>query len=448
MAVKGASVGTSAYIGTLATQNLDAMLKNIELDIVNVVFHETPAFDAFGSEKLNWYGRRATFPIKTGMNGSFAGYAEGGILPEPGKSAAKECEVTQKSLAGQFALTGQAISNTKGDEGSLVRAINLEQESLIDGIKFNVERMLWGDGDGVIGKCLTYVANGGPDPDDGTVNMDATITNGYTNTTCMFDGMKVVWGTAAQLNAGTPAGYGYIDGVDDDDSFGLHTTGGIVPVNATDFFCLGTYNSAKAEYAISYAREFPGIRAMASATSTLQGLAVATSPFWIAKILQANAGGGNITLTDDLMIRALILYKRFYGGGRLPNMIWATPGMENELFKMMYTQRRFQPQEYKGGFRGDLEFTYGDATIPFHYADMAFRNELLFCRKEEIKYSFATPLGWLLGEFNGGRVLYLDTGYNQGIGAFGCDGTMLIKNRRSLLRLQEIACTDDFASPA
>lgn len=443
MAIKGQSMyggGSSAYAAVLASTALDAMLRDIEQDIVNVVMKSTPAFKVFGRERLDWRGRRAVLTIKTGINGSFSGYGEGGILPEPGASKTAQAEVFQKSVAGQFALTGQAIANTSSDSGSLARAVNIEQEALIEGIQFNVERMFWGDGNGILGKCLTNVAS--------LISLDTTITTGFTNTTPLFPQQKIVWGTLVQLAAGTPAGYGTIVSVDADNQFTVSVVGGLAPVNATDFFCAGTYNAAKAEYAISYQKEFAGMRLMASDSATLQGLAVAGNPYWKAKILQANGGLGNINLTDDLLNRAMILYKRYLGGDKLPDMIWGTPGMQNELFKMTYSQRRFQPLEYKGGFRGDLTYNYGDTVIPFHYADMAFRNELLLMRKEDIKYSFATPLGWLLGEFNGGRVLYLDTGYNQGIGAFGADGNMWTRNRRSLMRLQEIACTDDFAQPA
>jgi hypothetical protein len=431
---------TSPYAGVLGSGGIDALLKDMNLAIINVAKKEVPAWDAFGETTLQWTaGRRATFPVRHQENGSFAGVPEQGRLPEPGATKHKEGEIWAKFIYSQMSITGQAVKFSRTSAQAQASALKTELESLRDGLKFNMQRMIWMDGVALLGKASVVAVAGAV----ATITLDTTVADAETNTSKMRAGQLVVWGTTAQLaNTGAPNvpdGAGYVSEVSGDAEVKVTKTYGNDPA-PLDYLTPGTYSSAAGAYACSYNNEFAGLKLFGSVTATCQGLTVADSPWWKPLQIQVNGGLGNLDIKQEYLMRMVSAYKRYTG--TTPDMIWGHPGMAVEVFKMLYPDQRFAPLELMAGNK-KLTFTYEDKQIPFHWDDMGFRNELTFIKNSDLKFSWCEPLGWVLDEFTG-RILRERQGYDEGIATMGGYGQMLTLNRRTIGRLQDLNCTVDF----
>ena len=85
-----------------------------------------------------------------GINGGVGAGSETGALPTAGGNNYVQFKTTLKNLFGKIELSDKAIRASQNVAGSFVNLLNDEMEGLINASKFNLGRMLYGDGSGLL----------------------------------------------------------------------------------------------------------------------------------------------------------------------------------------------------------------------------------------------------------------------------------------------------------
>lgn len=125
----------SVYLNVLSEQlniNSNAFLSKIN----------KTSKDVFGKEiiKLAPYG----------INGGIGAGSEDGALPVASQHNHLQFKTSLKNLYGTISLTDKAIRASASNKGAFVNLLNDEMESLIKSSSFNLGRMLYGDGTGLL----------------------------------------------------------------------------------------------------------------------------------------------------------------------------------------------------------------------------------------------------------------------------------------------------------
>ncbi len=134
----------SVYLNVLSEQlniNSNAFLSKIN----------KTSKDVFGKEiiKLAPYG----------INGGIGAGSEDGALPVASQHNHLQFKTSLKNLYGTISLTDKAIRASASNKGAFVNLLNDEMESLIKSSSFNLGRMLYGDGTGLLATVSTVEGN-------------------------------------------------------------------------------------------------------------------------------------------------------------------------------------------------------------------------------------------------------------------------------------------------
>jgi len=129
------------------------------------------------AEDMQLEGRQLIELVEVEGNHNFIWLPEGGPIPTAGKPDQQTMRITPKYGYGTISLTNQEIVMSKSNKGAFARSMRLKMDSLVKGIAKNRNRLLCGDGRGILA-----LVNG--DPTTGTtITVDTpgnfgTTTNG------------------------------------------------------------------------------------------------------------------------------------------------------------------------------------------------------------------------------------------------------------------------------
>ena len=144
----------TVYLGVVANQlnvNANPLLSQIKQTTSDVCGKEI--------KKLAPYG----------INGGIGAGTETGDLPIAGGNNYVTFTTTLKNLYGKIEISDKAIRASQNNSGAFVNLLNDEMEGLIKASTFNLGRMLFGDGTGLICNCTNDVLS-----DNKTVPVDDT----------------------------------------------------------------------------------------------------------------------------------------------------------------------------------------------------------------------------------------------------------------------------------
>lgn len=94
-----------------------------------------------------------------GLNGGVGSGDEAGNLPLSGANNYAQFTLTLKNLFGKIEISDKAIRASQNSAGAFVNLLNAEMEGLLKASKFNLGRMLFGDGTGVLATSIFNVAD-------------------------------------------------------------------------------------------------------------------------------------------------------------------------------------------------------------------------------------------------------------------------------------------------
>ncbi len=151
-------------------QNAENALKSVYLGTVTDLLNTrvNPLLSKIEQTSADVWGKEIRTAARFGINGGVGAGDEDGDLPDAYGNNYLQFVSTLKNLYGQIEISDKAIRASADGRGAFTDLLNAELEGLLNASKFNLGRMLYGDGSG---KLCTMQANGSDVVCDNTRNL-------------------------------------------------------------------------------------------------------------------------------------------------------------------------------------------------------------------------------------------------------------------------------------
>lgn len=232
-------------------------------------------------------GKYAYVPIHIGRNSGIASIADGGALPDAGNQDYEPEKVPLRFSVGRFKVTGPTIRATRTDDGSFIRAVSSEMKGVVQDLKVDRNRQVFGDGTGAI---ATFGVTAAGD----VLNLAATTT--ATQMRQIQRGMRIDIGTLAAPTQASVSAAGLLVVSVDATNKTVTVSAGTGVVTAATHFLFRHLNGGV--LGGSTQREITGLAAQIKASGTLFNVNPSTVPEWVSIVDSAAA---NRQLTEDLI---------------------------------------------------------------------------------------------------------------------------------------------------
>lgn len=304
-------------------------------------------------------GKYVTFPIHTRRNSGIGSRFESEALPTPGQQGHAAARVGLKYAYGGVQLTGQAISLSDTDAKAFAKALDNEVEGLKNDLKKDMNRQIYGNGNGAIG-----VATG--------ANTGATVP--------VADARLFQIGMVVDTQTGTTV---------DNTNLVVASVSLAPGANTVTFTTTPSTALASADIIVragsgirsAGTKELTGLAAIVSDSGTLYNIDPSVEPEWKASV-SAN-GGTPRALSEALMIR-MTDDIRTKGGST--TLILQSLGVRRAYFNLLSQLRQtVNTQEFTGGFSG-LAFTTDRGEIPVVADVDAPLNTQWFINEDAVTY--------------------------------------------------------------
>lgn len=279
-------------------------------------------------------GKYVTFPIHTRRNSGVGSRLESEALPVPGQQGHAAARVALKYGYGGLQITGQAISLSDTDTKAFAQAISTEVNGLKEDLKKDMNRQVYGTGNGAIG----------------TVSATGTGVNTVTVTDAKLfqldERVDIVTlpATVAVANRLVTA---------------INLSTNVVTLSGAAF------NSAIGQIVVRQGsgpdsvagnREITGLAGIVS-TSDVFNIAVSAEPEWQSYI---NANGGTPRALSEGLMGRVVDEVRIRGGKT--TLILQSLGVRRSYANLlMQTRSTVNTQEFTGGYKGLAFVTDGES---------------------------------------------------------------------------------------
>ncbi len=136
------------------------------------------------------YGKEIIKMAPVGLNGGVGAGSETGELPTANENNYVQFRTTLKNLYGTIEISDKAIRASASGNGAFVDLLTSEMEGLITASKFNLGRMLYGDGSGKVGTVLSFDA-GAATMDSVKNLMEGMVVDVYTEDSKTKSGLRI-----------------------------------------------------------------------------------------------------------------------------------------------------------------------------------------------------------------------------------------------------------------
>lgn len=151
-----------------------------------------PLFSKIKQSDRDVYGRQIIKVAPIGINGGIGAGTETGELPTANGNNYVQLKTTLKNLYGTLEISDKAVRASANSNGAFVDLLSAEMEGLLKSSKFNLARMLYGDGTGSVATVVSV--------SDGVATVD--------NIKNLIEGMVIdVYTAGAISNAGVRIKY-------------------------------------------------------------------------------------------------------------------------------------------------------------------------------------------------------------------------------------------------
>lgn len=310
-------------------------------------------------------GKYVDFPIKVGRNHGISYRQEWEALGNPGKQKYDEVHVPLYYGYGRVKLSTQMMELAETNYQSFASAMDEEMDGLKDDVVKDQNRIIYGNGNGLLASVATDMGAPGnsfvvdsvnfleiDQPVDILVISSGAALVTARNITAINEATKTVTVDGAAFTATNP-------------EHGLFRPGN---------FAGGTQ------------REPTGWGKIVSATLPLHGIDPATQPKWASSVVSAVGA-----LSEGVMIE---LMDKIRTKGGKPSAIFTSLGVRREYFYLLSQQRRFNdPKTFEGGLVG-LAFNYGAKEIPVVEEIDHPEGEMNFVSEDKMKIYRTKPWHW------------------------------------------------------
>lgn len=135
-------------------ETADKALKTVYLGVVSEQLNVgvNPLLAKIEQTQSDVWGKDIVKLVTYGLNGGVGAGDEIGSLPEAFGNNYAQFKLELKNLYGTIEISDKAIRASESNTGAFVNLLNAEMEGLLKASKFNLGRMLYGDGTGIIAK--------------------------------------------------------------------------------------------------------------------------------------------------------------------------------------------------------------------------------------------------------------------------------------------------------
>lgn len=304
-------------------------------------------------------GRYVVFPIHTRRNTGIGSRQESEMLPAAGQQGTQAAQVNLKYHYGSVQLTGQAISLIDKDFQSFIASMDLELNGLKDDLAKNMNRQVYGTGNGAIATVRTAgsftvipvdsakLFNLGDLVDIVTLPNTVAVTGRTVTNVDLTPGANTVTISGAAVT--TTVGQ-------------IITRQGSGPVSAT------------------VNREITGFGAIVNNTGTLYNIDPTVEPVWKAEV---DSNGGTLRAVSEGLFGQMA--DRIYTNGGKTTLILTSLGVRRAYANLLTQQRQFvNTTKFEGGFSG-IAFTTDRGEIPVVTDIDCPNNTAYFLNEKEIK---------------------------------------------------------------
>ncbi len=359
--------------GSLSTIN--ALLKDDDTiqQIQEVVNNSTYMLSQIRQSKTT-HGRQFIFPIQFGTSQGVGARGENVVLPDPGFGEYAQALGTVKYLYSTLFITGQAIHATEGNKAAFADALKTALRDARDGMKLDMQRQVWGDGTGVLGRVSAAGA--------GSTTIAVTDPYGLTYVQADLDAPEKTKLFRRNMSI-------FISGANVYAKVTAVNGNGTITVNVPVTTAVGQLiYRGDADGRTSVNNEVTGITGLLQSTGSYLGLSRAGFPEWQANILQLGTGaGGNIT---EAAMRIAMDTAEINGTGG-PDLIVTNHKTRRRFEALLQQQRRYTtPMTLQGGVKA-LEFD----GLPLMVDKDAPPQRMFFLRMADINWMVMADVDWV-----------------------------------------------------
>lgn len=141
-------------------ETADKALKSVYLGVVTEQLNTAvnPLLTKIEQTSSDVWGKDIIKLVSYGLNGGVGAGDETGSLPMAAGNNYAQYKVELKNLYGSIEISDKAIRASQSNVGAFVNLLNAEMEGLLKASKYNLGRMLYGDGNGVLAMVATASA--------------------------------------------------------------------------------------------------------------------------------------------------------------------------------------------------------------------------------------------------------------------------------------------------
>lgn len=136
----------------ITLENAEKALKDVYLDVVanQLNMNANPLLGKIKQSTGDVWGKKIIKAISFGINGGIGAGEEDGALPVASGTSYLNFQAELKNLFGKIEISDKAIRTSSSNSGAFVNLLNNEMENLVKSSSFNLGRMLYGDGSGIL----------------------------------------------------------------------------------------------------------------------------------------------------------------------------------------------------------------------------------------------------------------------------------------------------------
>lgn len=152
-------------------QTADQALKSVYLGVVAEQLNtaSNPLLAKIEQTASDVWGKEIIKLVSYGLNGGIGAGDESGKLPMAAGNNYAQFKLSLKNLYGSIEISDKAIRASQNNVGAFVNLLNAEMEGLLKASKYNLGRMLYGDGSGK----LATIASGSSDEHKSTIKVNS-----------------------------------------------------------------------------------------------------------------------------------------------------------------------------------------------------------------------------------------------------------------------------------
>lgn len=373
----------------ISLQTADKALKDVYLGVVSDQLNTAvnPLLARIKQTTSDVWGKNIVKMAPYGVNGGIGAGSETGALPTAGGNNYEKFTLELKNLYGKIDISDKAIRASMSSAGAFVNLLNAEMEGLIKASSFNMGRMLYGDGKGLLAKIT-----------DNTATASGVTTFTVDDVSALAEGMLVDVLTNAGVVKSTAVKI-----------TNVNRGSKVITVAVTGFAAselkVTTSQTTQYYFAVqgSFGKELTGLGAIFDTNiSSLYGLKRADNSWMNPYVKNCGTAEATAGITDITMQSVIDYLEENFGSS--VDFIVCSSGVKRNYQSYLNTYRsNIDVLDLAGGFKA---LSYNG--IPVVSDRFAPKNTMYMLNTDEFKLHQLCDWKWLEGE--DGRVIKQNAG--------------------------------------